>query len=213
MHIPDGFVSGTINLAGFGASAIACSYSIRQVNKTMDERHIPLLGVTSAFIFAAQMFNFPIGGGTSGHFLGALMAAILMGPWASCLIMSIVLTIQCLGFADGGITALGTNIFNMGIIGGLLSYYIFIFLKAILPKNRGGFLTSSAIASWFSVVASSIFCAIELDLSGTAPLKIVLPAMLGVHAIIGIGEAIITTAVLSSILSARSDLIMSWKEV
>ena len=110
MHIPDGFVSGTINLAGFGVSAIACSYSIRKINKTMEERHIPLLGVTSAFIFAAQMINFPIAGGTSGHFLGALMAAILMGPWASCLIISIVLTIQCLGFADGGITALGTNI-------------------------------------------------------------------------------------------------------
>jgi len=90
MHIPDGFVNGTINLAGFGASAICCSYSIRKINRTMDERHIPLLGVTSAFIFAAQMINFPIAGGTSGHFLGALMAAILMGPWASCLIMSLV---------------------------------------------------------------------------------------------------------------------------
>lgn len=221
MHIPDGFVSGTINLAGFGVSAIGCSYSIRKINKTMDERHIPLLGVTSAFIFAAQMLNFPIAGGTSGHFLGALMAAILMGPWASCLIMSLVLTIQCLGFADGGITALGTNIFNMGIIGGVFSYYIFISLKAILPKDRGGFLASSAIASWFSVIASSAFCAFELGLSGTAPLKIILPAMLGVHAVIGIGEAIITTAVLSSVLAARSDLIVSlnqvqgkqWKEV
>jgi len=101
----------------------------------------------------------------------------------------------------------------MGIIGGVFSYYIFIFLKAILPKNRGGFLTSSAIASWFSVVASSAFCAIELGLSGTAPLKIILPAMLGVHTVIGIGEAIVTTAVLSSVLAARSDLIISMKQV
>lgn len=213
MHIPDGFLSGTINLAGFGVSAIGCSYAIRKINKTMEERHIPLLGVTSAFIFAAQMLNFPIAVGTSGHLLGALMAAILMGPWASCLIMSIVLTIQCLGFADGGVTALGTNIFNMGIIGGVFSYYIFVFFKTILPKNRTGFLISSALASWFSVEASAAFCAIELGLSGTTPLRIAIPAILGVHAVIGIGEAIITTAVLSSVLAARSDLIISWKEV
>lgn len=213
MHIPDGFLSGTINLAGFGVSAIGCSYAIRKINKTMEERHIPLLGVTSAFIFAAQMLNFPIAVGTSGHLLGALMAAILMGPWASCLIMSIVLTIQCLGFADGGVTALGTNIFNMGIIGGAFSYYIFVFFKAILPKNRTGFLISSALASWFSVVASAAFCAVELGLSGTIPLRIAIPAILGVHAVIGIGEAIITTAVLSSVLAARSDLIISWKKI
>src|SRR3990172_4879992 len=99
MHIPDGFISGTINLAGFGISAAGCSYSIRKINKTMNERQIPLLGVTSAFIFAAQMLNFPIAGGTSGHFLGALMAAILMGPWGSLLIISLVFTIQFLRFS------------------------------------------------------------------------------------------------------------------
>ena len=123
MHIPEGFVSGSINVATYAVSIVACGLAVSRANKTVGERQIPLLGVTAAFIFAAQMLQFPVAGGTSGHFLGALLAAVLLGPLNACLIMALVLAIQCLAFADGGLTALGTNIFNMGIIGGSGCYY------------------------------------------------------------------------------------------
>lgn len=211
MHIPDGFVSGPINIATYAGSIVVCGLAISRANKTMGERQVPLLGVTAAFIFAAQMLNFPIGGGTSGHFLGALLAAVLLGPLNACLIMALVLAIQCLAFADGGLTALGTNIFNMGIVGGIGCYYLFQSLKAVLPKTRGGFLAAVAIAAWISVVLASAVCALELSISGTSPLSVVLPTMIGLHALIGIGEAIITTVVISTVLASRPDLVASWK--
>lgn len=210
MHIPDGFVSGPVNVATYVASAAVCAWAVIRANKNLGERQVPLLGVTAAFIFAAQMFNFPIAGGTSGHFLGALLAAVLLGPLNACLIMALVLLIQCLGFADGGLTALGTNIFNMGIIGGIVCYWLFQALKSVLPKTRGGFLAAVAIAAWFSVVIASAVCALELAVSGTSPLKVALPAMSAVHALIGLGEAIITTVVISIVLASRPDLVASW---
>ncbi|NIA06419.1 MAG: cobalamin biosynthesis protein CbiM [Actinobacteria bacterium] len=210
MHIPDGFVSGPINAATYVASAAVCTLAVIRAKKSMGERQVPLLGVTAAFIFAAQMLNFPIAGGTSGHFLGALLAAVLLGPLNACLIMAVVLLIQCLGFADGGLTALGTNIFNMGIIGGIVCYWLFQFWRFILPKTRGGFLTAVAVAAWSSVVIASSVCALELAVSGTSALKAALPAMAGVHALIGLGEATITTVVISIVLASRPDLVASW---
>jgi cobalt/nickel transport system permease protein len=207
MHIPDGFVSGGINATTYVISAAAVTLAVARADRTIGERQVPLLGVTAAFIFAAQMLNFPIGGGTSGHFLGAMLAAILLGPLNAVLIMTLVLLFQALAFADGGITALGTNIFNMGIVGGVGGYYIFLVLGKILPKNRKGFLLSAGIASWMSVVLASVFCAFELALSGTSPLAIALPAMAGVHSFIGVGEAVITSVVLSMVLATRPDLI------
>jgi len=210
MHIPDGLVSGPINAAAFVVSAATCGLAVVRANKTLGERQIPLLGVTAAFIFAAQMLNFPIAGGTSGHFLGALLACVLLGPLNAFLVMALVLAIQCLGFADGGLTALGTNIFNMGIIGGIVSYGLFQILKSVLPKTRGGFLAAVAVAAWFSVVLASAVCALELHFSGTSPLKIALPAMTAVHVLIGLGEAIITTVVISVVLASRPDLVATW---
>ena len=210
MHIPDGLVSGPINAAAFVVSAATCGLAVVRANKTLGERQIPLLGVTAAFIFAAQMLNFPIAGGTSGHFLGALLACVLLGPLNAFLVMALVLAIQCLGFADGGLTALGTNIFNMGIIGGIVSYGLFQILKSVLPKTRGGFLAAVAVAAWFSVVLASAVCALELHFSGTSPLKIALPAMTAVHVLIGLGEAIITTIVISVVLASRPDLVATW---
>lgn len=165
------------------------------------------MGVTAAFIFAAQMLNFPIAGGTSGHFLGAVFSSVLLGPWAGLLIMTIVLIVQCLGFADGGLTAIGSNIFNMGIIGALGGYTIFYALFTIFRKSRKGLFIASAVASWLSILMGASAAAIELAISGTSPLQIALPAMAGIHAIIGIGEAIITTAALSLILKTRPDLV------
>ncbi|MBA7492792.1 putative fused nickel transport protein LarMN [subsurface metagenome] len=213
MHIPDGFLDLKTALTTAIASTGGLGYAVKEVRKKLGDKHIPLLGVTSAFIFAAQMLNFPVAGGTSGHFLGGALAAILLGPWASLLIMTVVLVIQCLGFADGGLTALGANVFNMGIIGGVFTYYfIFIPLKKALPKTKRGFLTASAIAAWASVFIASIICSLELAISGTSPLNLALPAMAGVHALIGIGEAIVTIVVLAIVIQIRPDLIRGYSE-
>jgi len=209
MHLPDGFISNEINLASAVVSAGAVALALRQAKRTLDERQVPLLGVTAAFIFAAQMLNFPVAGGTSGHFLGALLAGVLLGPLPAILIMALVLLIQCLVFADGGLTALGTNIFNMGVLAGAGGYLIFRALQMALPKNRAGFMAAAGLAAWLSIELAASACALELAFSGTVPLNKALPAMTIVHALIGIGEALITTAVLGVVLAARRDLIPS----
>ena len=187
MHIPDGFLSNGINAGTFALSAAACTYGVKRVNRNFGEKEVPLMGVTAAFIFAAQMINFPIAGGTSGHFLGAVFSSILMGPWASLLIMTIVLVVQCLGFADGGLTALGSNIFNMGIIGSLGGYGIFSLIYALLQKSRKGFFIALAVSSWLSIVMGASAAAVELAVSETSAFKVVLPTMAGIHAVIGVG--------------------------
>jgi cobalt/nickel transport system permease protein len=212
MHIPDGFVSGPINIAGYAVSALAVGAAVRAANRGLDERLAPLLGVTAAFVFAAQMLNFPVGAGTSGHFLGAVLAMLLLGPLNTCLVMALVLTVQCLLFADGGLSALGTNIFNMGVVGGLLSYGVFEAIRRVLPKTRSAFLFAAAFTAWFSIVAAATACSLELAWSGTAPLRIVLPVMAGVHTVIGIGEALITSAALSVIVAVRPDLVRAWPQ-
>lgn len=207
MHIPPGFLNVEMAVGAYAASAIVCGVAIRQSNRTLSEKQIPLLGVVAAFVFAAQMLNFPIPGGTSGHFLGALLMAVLLGPLTACLVMAVVLAIQCIGFADGGLDALGANIFNMGVVAGAGCYYVFVFLRKLFPKTRGGGMASVAVAAWFSVVASSAMCAIELSLSGTLDIRLALPMMVGIHSLIGLGEAVITVAVMVVLLEARPDLI------
>jgi cobalt/nickel transport system permease protein len=212
MHIPDGFVSGPINGATAVVSAAAVGFGLWRLKKEVKEREftVPLLAMTAAFVFAAQMLNFPIGGGTSGHFLGAVTAAALLGPWSSCLVLALVITIQGVFFGDGGISALGSNILNMGIIGATVGYFVMRLIRAFLPSGRGGYLASAAIASWSCVVLASAVCALELALSGTSPARIAFPAMVGTHALIGIGEAFIAVAVLSAVATARPDVIPDW---
>ncbi len=210
VHIPDGFLDAKTLVTTAAVSLGAVSYGVKRANEKLGEKQVPLLGLTAAFIFAAQMLNFPIAGGTSGHFLGAVLAAVLLGPWMACLVMTVVLTVQCLGFADGGLTALGANVFNMGVVGSIICYYIFMGIKRVLPKNRAAFLSSVAFVSWFSLLLSSSFCAMELWISGTSPLAVALPAMAGIHALIGIGEAVITVAVVSLVLAARPDLVATY---
>jgi cobalt/nickel transport system permease protein len=212
MHIPDGFLSNGINASTFVISAGACAYAVKKVNQNFGEREVPLMGVTAAFIFAAQMINFPVAGGTSGHFLGAVFSSVLLGPWASLLIMATVLIVQCLGFADGGLTALGSNVFNMGVVGALGGYAIFYILYALLKRSRKGFFAALAISTWLSIVMGASAAAIELAISGTSPLRVALPAMTGIHAIIGIGEAIITITAISLILKTRPDLVASYSK-
>jgi cobalt/nickel transport system permease protein len=207
MHIPDGFLSHGINGATFVISAGACAYGVRKVNQKFGDKEVPLMGVTAAFIFAGQMVNFPIAGGTSGHFLGAVFSSVLLGPWAGLIIMTLVLVVQCLGFADGGLTALGSNIFNMGVIGALGGYSIFALIYSLFRKSQRGFFIALAVSSWLSIVMGATATTIELAMSGTSPLMIVLPTMVGVHAIIGIGESVITTTAVSLILKTRPDLV------
>ncbi|MFN3533235.1 MAG: energy-coupling factor ABC transporter permease [Candidatus Brocadia sp.] len=206
MHIPDGFLDTKTWIGMGGISGVFIAIAVRKVNKKISEKHIPLLGVMAAFVFAAQMFNFPVGGGTSGHFMGATLIAVLLGPWACILIMTTVLTTQCLVFQDGGLTALGANIFNMGIMGGFLGYYIDVIIQFFVRVRKGIFI-GSFIAAWCSIVLSAVCCAIELSISGTVPLKIVVPAMTGIHAVIGIGEGLITVATLSLLSRVRPDLL------
>jgi len=167
---------------------------------------VSLMGIMSAFIFAAQMINFPVVGGTSGHLLGGVLAAVLLGPYAGAVVLTCVLIFQCLVFQDGGLLALGANIFNMALIGTIGGYLIFKGLNKIL-SNKKGSLMGAGTAAWFSVVLAASFCALELALSGISPLGVVLPAMVGIHALIGIGEALITVAVLSFVQKVRPDLI------
>jgi cobalt/nickel transport system permease protein len=207
VHIPDGFLSPEVVAACAVPAAGAVAYGLRRASRELDERRVPLLGVTAAFVFAAQMLNFPVAGGTSGHFLGASLAAILLGPWLACLVMSVVLVTQSFVFADGGVTALGANILNMGVIGALLVGGLMLLAREVLPRRRGVFLGVSAVGAWLAVMAGATACAFELAISGTVPLGTVLPAMLGVHALIGIGEAVITAAAVSAVLASRPDVL------
>ncbi len=207
MHIPDGFLNVATVATTYVVSAGGVGNAVRIANKKLGEKQVPLMGVLAAFIFAAQMLNFPIAGGTSGHLIGAALAAILLGPWASVLIMSCVLIAQCLIFQDGGLLALGANIFNMGIVASFSGYYLYRLTTLFLGNNRRGKLISGFIGAWGSVFLASIVCAIELAVSGTSPIGVVLPAMAGFHALIGIGEGLITGAVLSLVLATRPDLL------
>ncbi len=207
MHIPDGFMNAPVATVGCVVAAGCVAYAVKATNKKMGEKQIPLMGVLAAFIFAAQMLNFPIAGGTSGHLIGAALAAILLGPWAGILIMTCVLAVQCLVFQDGGLFALGANIFNMGIVASFIGYYVHRGGAFLFGGQKRRTLVSGGLAAWLSVVVASIACAFELAISGTVPLGIALPAMAGVHAFIGVGEGLITAAVLSLIMATRADLL------
>ncbi|MDY6966679.1 MAG: energy-coupling factor ABC transporter permease [Halobacteriota archaeon] len=206
MHIPDGFLNTPIWVGMWIISIFVVGYAIRKTNKKLKDQHIPLMGVLAAFIFAAQMLNVPIAVGTSGHLLGGVMVAIFLGPFAGTIIMASVFILQSILFQDGGITALGANIFNMGIIGTILGYYIFHGIKSTIG-GKNGMIIGAAVAGWIAVVLASVAVSIELYASGIVPLKIVLPPMVGVHALIGLIEAGVTVAVLTVVMRSRPDLL------
>jgi cobalt/nickel transport system permease protein len=206
VHIPDGFLSAPVWVAAGVVSAGAVAVSASRVGKTMEEKQVPLMGVVGAFIFAAQMVNFPIASGTSGHLGGGVLAALLLGPWAGTLIMTAILVVQALLFQDGGITALGANILNMGVLPCLAGFGLYRLLRRLLPGTRGA-LAAAALTAWLAVVLSASLAAVQIALSGVIPLRIVLPAMAGVHALIGIGEGLITAAALAFLLRVRKDLV------
>jgi cobalt/nickel transport system permease protein len=206
LHAPDGFVSLPIAALMWAVTAAVVGYAVYRTNRDLDERAVPLLGVMAAFIFAAQMFNFPVVGGTSGHLLGGVLAAVLLGPWAATLVMTAVIAIQALLFQDGGLLIMGANIFNMGIVGTLGGYVVYRAIAGLLGGEERGRLPAAGVAAWVSVVAAAVAMTLQLAASGIVPLQIALPAMVGVHALIGIGEALITVGALAFIGATRADL-------
>ena len=204
LHIPDGFLTILISAIFWAITAITVGIAISKTNKTLGEKQVPLMGVMAAFIFAAQMLNFPVAGGTSGHFLGGALAAMVLGPWAAILVMTSVIGVQALLFQDGGLLVMGANIFNMGILTAMIGFGLY---RAVSGRSRGVRLATAGFAAWLAVVASALVTALQLWLSGTTQLQIVVPAMLGVHVLIGIGEAIVTVAALGFIERTRPDLL------
>ena len=209
MHIPDGFVSTGTAAATWLASAGSLGYAVRRVNQELNERQVPLMGVTAAFIFAAQMMNFTVVGGTSGHLLGGALAAILLGPWAAMLVLTSVLAVQALIFQDGGLLALGANVFNMAVVGVLVGWVAYTALRRLLGDSRRIMILAGFAAGWLSVFVASLVAAVELVISGTSPWAVALPAMGLVHALIGVGEGLITVGVLAFLQATRPDLLAS----
>ena len=206
MHIPDGFLSSEVCAVTNVAAAGAIGYAAVRARDELDERRLPLLGATAALVFAAQMVNFPVAGGTSGHLLGAALATVLLGPWLGMLVASLVLGVQAAAFADGGIAVLGANVLNMAVLGALVTQAMLTGAGA-LREHTAGLLGVVAVASWVSVMAAAIATSVELAASGTIGLTTVLPSMLGIHALIGVGEAAITVAVVATVLAVRPDLV------
>lgn len=208
MHIPDGFVSLPVALTTGGLSALVLAGAIARSRHTSAPQQAPLLGLTTAFVFAAQMVNFPVAGGTSGHLLGGTLAAVLTGSWAGgVLCLAAVLIVQALLFADGGVLALGANIFNMAAIGVTTGWLLTRPLQRLLGGSPRRLPLVAGVAAGVSVVAAAIACAVELGLSGTAPLGSALAAMAGIHVLIGVGEGLITGGVVAYVLKVRPDLL------
>ena len=206
MHIPDGFLDAKTAIATGVFSATGLGAALRRAGRHMESRKVPLIGLAAAFIFVAQMINFPVASGTSGHILGSTLAAVLLGPSAAIIVMSSVLIVQALIFADGGILALGANIFNMAIIAPLFGYGIYTVLR-ILFRGEQGRLVAVGFASWAATVIAAVFCAGELAWSGTASWGAAFPAMAGVHMLTGLGEATITMLVIAAISRTRPELL------
>ena len=212
MHIPDGFIDLPTSAAFAGASALAVAGAVKGARGQLSEQSAPLAGLTAVFIFAVQMLNFPVAAGTSGHLLGAALAMVLVGPYAATLALVVVLIIQAFLFADGGLTALGLNIFNMGVIGVWVSFVLFMFLKKIFPKTKSWLVVASFVSALVSVPAAAIGFVIQYAIGANATFSVgtVLNAMVGTHILIGIGEAIITALTVSAVLASRSDLVFGW---
>jgi cobalt/nickel transport system permease protein len=206
MHIPDGFLDAKTAAATAVLAAGGVGVALRQVRRQLPRRKAPLLGLAAAFVFAAQMLNFPVAGGTSGHLIGGVLTAVLLGPSAAVVVLASVLIVQCFLFADGGVTALGANIFNMALVGGVAGYAIY---RVVFGWSRDARtqVMAAAFAAWCSTVLAAICCAGELALSGTVAWRVAFPAMANVHMLIGFGEGLITALVIVAIARARPELL------
>ncbi|WP_151484929.1 energy-coupling factor ABC transporter permease [Streptomyces albicerus] len=209
MHVPDGFIDAPVSVAAGAAAAAAVAVSLRGARRELDERTAPLAGLVAAFIFAVQMLNFPVAAGTSGHLLGGALAAILVGPYTGVLCVSVVLLMQGILFADGGLTALGVNITVMAVVTTVVAYAVFRGLVKLLPKKRRSITVSAFVAAVLSVPAAAAAFTLVYAIGGTTdvPIGQVLTAMVGVHVLIGIGEAAITSLTVGAVIAVRPDLV------
>jgi cobalamin biosynthesis protein CbiM len=213
MHIPDGFIDLKTSATVAAAGVVGVAAALRGAKQQLTEKSAPLAGLTAVYVFAVQMLNFPVAAGTSGHLLGGALAAVLVGPYAATLAITVVLMIQAFLFADGGLTALGLNIFNMSIIGVWIGYGVFLLVRKIMPKKKASIAVASAIAGLVSVPAAAAGFVLEYAVGATATYETsaVLVGMIGTHILIGIGEAIITFLTVSAVLASRSDLVFGYK--
>lgn len=209
MHIPDGFVDGTTSAAVGVVAVGTLAVATRRSRDQLGERQVPLAAVTAAFIFAVQMLNFPVAHGTSGHLLGGVLAAVLIGPWAGSMCIAVVLAVQALLFADGGLSALGLNVVNMSLVGCIGGYLVYRAVRAVLPDGLVGVNVAAGLAAFVSVPLAAAAFVLEYAVGGTAdiPLGGVLTAMLGTHALIGVGEGVITALAVGAVLATRPDLV------
>lgn len=215
MHAPDGFLNaGTAVVTGL-VSLLVVAFASRQSREQLKDKAIPLAGITAAFIFAAQMFNFPVAAGTTGHLLGGALAAILLGPSVGAIVVTIVVVVQAFVFADGGITALGYNVLNMAIIPAYGGYAVFRIIRRLFSKSSGGVIGATGIAAWACVVMASIAFSIEWLFGATAPVSFddVFAAMVGVHALVGIGEGLISAVAVGAVLASRPDLVYGARDL
>jgi len=215
MHVPDGFLDAPTSVATGVVAVAGVALALRGARKELDDRTAPMAGLVATFVFATQMLNFPVGAGTSGHLLGGALAAILVGPWTGLLCVSVVLIVQALLFADGGITALGTNITLMAIVGVVLGWLVFRGLQSILPRKVALVAPLAAVGALVSVPGAALAFVGLYAVGGTAPipLETLVTAMLGWHTLIGIGEAVITGLVVGSVTSVRPDLVYGARRV
>jgi cobalt/nickel transport system permease protein len=209
VHIPDGFINAPTSLAAGAVAAGGVGVSLRRAAQTLQERQAPLAGLVAAYIFAVQMLNFPVAAGTSGHLLGGALAAVLVGPWAGALCVAVVLLVQGLLFADGGLSALGLNVINMALVTAWGGYAVFLLLRRAMPATKTSVTVSAGIAAGISVVLASLAFVVEYAIGGAggASVGTVLAAMVGVHTLIGIGEGIITALTVGVVLGVRPDLV------
>jgi len=209
MHVPDGFLDAATSVATGAVAVVGVGLALHGAQKELDDRTAPMAGLVATFVFATQMLNFPVGAGTSGHLLGGALAAILVGPWAGVLCVSVVLIVQALLFADGGITALGTNITLMALVGTLAGWLVFRGIQAVLPKKLALVAPAAALAALISVPVAALAFVGLYSVGGTAPIPLdtLAAAMLGWHTLIGIGEAVITGLVVGSVVAVRPDLV------
>lgn len=209
MHAPDGFLNAGTAVATGVISVSTVGMALRQAKAQLADKVVPLAGMTAAFVFAAQMFNFPVAAGTTGHLIGGALAAILLGPSVGAIVVTIVVVVQAVAFADGGLTALGYNVLNMAVIPAYGGYAVFRLARRLLPKTTGGVVGATGIAAWASVVMASVAFSIQWLFGATAPVAFddVFMAMVGVHSLIGIGEAVISALAVGAVLASRPDLV------
>ncbi len=209
MHAPDGFLEAPVALATAVIALVFVALALRVSGRELGDRQVPLAGIAAAFIFAAQMFNFPVAAGTTGHLMGGALAAILLGPWVGSLVVTVVVVVQALLFADGGLTALGYNVINMATVTAFGGWAVFRLLRRVMPRNAAGVMGATAIAALVSVVLSAAAFSVQwlFGASAEVPFDTVFGAMVGVHVLIGVGEAIISALAVGAVLAARPDLV------